>query len=139
MPIPYKILTRKDEITAKFFELLERHIEEIIAGKVEKMYKIKDFAALLFIHPTHFSNTIKLTTGHSPCHFAEERTMDEARKLLSETPMSITEISYKLTFNEPTNFTKFFKSFEGLTPKQYRHKIIESEINTINSETSTIL
>ena len=139
MPIPNKILTRKDEITSKFFELLEKHIEEILSGKVEKMYKIKDFAGLLFIHPTHFSNTIKLTTGHSPCHFAEERTMDEARKLLSETAMSIAEISYKLTFNEPTNFTKFFKSFEGVTPKQYRNKVIESEINTINSETSTIL
>ncbi len=123
MAIPQKILTRKDEITAKFFDLLEKHFEEILSGKREKMYRIKDFAALLFIHPTHFSNTIKLATGHSPCHFAEERTMEEARKMLSETPMSIAEISYKLTFNEPTNFTKFFKSFEGLTPKQYRKSL----------------
>ena len=131
MPIPHKILTRKDEITSRFFELLEKHIEEIMSGKVEKRFKIKDFAGLLFIHPTHFSNTIKLTTGYSPCHFAEERTMDEARKLLYDTSMSIAEISYKLTFNEPTNFTKFFKSFEGLTPKQYRNKILNSETSTI--------
>ncbi len=131
MPIPHKILTRKDEITAKFFNLLEKHFEEILSGKQDRMYKIKDFAALLFIHPTHFSNTIKLTTGYSPCHFAEERTMDEARKMLRETAMSIGEISYKLTFNEPTNFTKFFKSFEGITPKQFRNKIIESETSTI--------
>ena len=80
MAIPHKILTRKDEITAKFFQLLDQHITDILNGKTDKMYKIKDFASLLFIHPTHFSNTIKLTTGHSPCHFAEERTMDEARK-----------------------------------------------------------
>lgn len=139
MAIPHKILTRKDEITAKFFQLLDQHVIDILSGKTDKMYKIKDFASLLFIHPTHFSNTIKLTTGHSPCHFAEERTMDEARKMLSETPMTIAEISYKLTFNEPTNFTKFFKSFEGITSKQYRKKIIESEMLTINSETSTIL
>lgn len=123
MPIPHKILSRKDEITTTFFELLENHISDILAGKVERMFKIKDFAELLHIHPTHFSNTIKLTTGYSPCHFAEERTMDEARKLLSETSMSITQISYRLTFNEPTNFTKFFKSFEGITPKQFRKKI----------------
>jgi AraC family transcriptional regulator of adaptative response / methylphosphotriester-DNA alkyltransferase methyltransferase len=131
MPIPHKILTRKDEITSKFFELLEKHMDEIMSGKVEKLFKIKDFAALLFIHPTHFSNTIKLTTGYSPCHFAEEKTMDEARKLLNETTMSIAEISYKLTFNEPTNFTKFFKSFEGVTPKQYRKKFTDSETSTI--------
>lgn len=131
MPIPHKIFTRKDEITARFFELLDKHIAEIMAGKIDRMFKIKDFAALLFIHPTHFSNTIKLTTGHSPCHFAEEKTMHEAKKLLSETAISIAEISYKLTFNEPTSFTKFFKSFEGITPKQYRKKILESETSTI--------
>ncbi len=131
MAIPTKILTRKDEITAKFFVLLDQHMKEIMDGKVDKMYHIKDFAGLLFIHPTHFSNTIKLTTGHSPCYFAELRTMEEARKMLSETPMSIAEISYKLTFNEPTNFTKFFKSFEGITPRQYRNQIIESETSTI--------
>lgn len=120
MPIPHKILTRKDEITADFFKLLDEHINEILTGKTYKMYRIKDFAARLFIHPTHFSNTIKLTTGHSPCHFAEERTMIEARRMLNETTMSIADISYKLTFNEPTNFTKFFKSFEGVTPRQFR-------------------
>jgi AraC family transcriptional regulator of adaptative response / methylphosphotriester-DNA alkyltransferase methyltransferase len=125
MPIPHKILTRKDEITASFFKLLNQHMEDILAGRVEKMHHIKDFAALLFIHPTHFSNTIKLTTGHSPCYFAEERTIDEARKMLSETPMSIAEISYKLTFNEPTNFTKFFKSFEGITPREFRRLRVE--------------
>ncbi|RYG13338.1 MAG: AraC family transcriptional regulator [Chitinophagaceae bacterium] len=123
MAIPKKILTRKEEITADFFKLLEQHIEDILAGKTDKMHHIKDFAALLFIHPTHFSNTIKLTTGHSPCHFAEERTMDEARKMLANPALSISDISYKLTFNEPTNFTKFFKSFEGITPRQYRKKI----------------
>lgn len=122
MPIPQKILSRKDEITADFFKLLEEHIADILAGRVDNMYHIKDFAARLFVHPTHFSNTIKLTTGHSPCHFAEERTMDEARKLLLETTMSVAEVGYKLTFSEPTNFTKFFKSFEGVTPKQFRQQ-----------------
>jgi len=138
MAIPHKILTRKDEITADFFKLLEQHMEEILTEKVSKMHHIKDFAALLFIHPTHFSNTIKLTTGHSPCYFLEERTMAEAKRMLGETPMSIGQISYKLTFNEPTNFTKFFKALEGITPKRYRNNIIESERTTINSETTTI-
>ena len=138
MKIPHKVLTRKDEITANFFQLLDHHISAILSGKEDKMHHIKDFAALLFIHPTHFSNTIKLTTGYSPCHFLEERAIKEAKKMLSETPMSIAQIGYKLTFNEPTNFTKFFKSLTGITPKQYRNMVIESETSTIKSETSTI-
>jgi AraC-like DNA-binding protein len=126
MPIPQKILTRKDEITADFFKLLDQHISDILSGKVAKHYHIKDFAALLFIHPTHLSNTIKLTSGHSPCHFAEIKIIEEAKRMLSETAMPINQISYKLTFYDPTSFTKFFKSYEGITPKQYRKQFIEA-------------
>jgi AraC family transcriptional regulator of adaptative response / methylphosphotriester-DNA alkyltransferase methyltransferase len=131
MSIPHKILTRKDEITDRFFKLLDKHMEEILSGKTNKSYLIKDFAALLFIHPTHFSNTIKLTTGRSPCDFVEDRLMAEAKRMLSETPMPISEIGYKLTFQDPTNFTKFFKRFGGKTPRQYRNQFIESETATI--------
>ncbi|WP_199117293.1 AraC family transcriptional regulator [Pedobacter sp. ASV28] len=123
MAIPKKLLSRKDEITQDFFNLLDQHVEDILTGKIDRMYHIKDFAALLFIHPTHFSNTIKLSTGYSPCHFAEQRILQEARKMLVNTQKPIHEISYRLTFNEPTNFTKFFKSFEGITPKQYRKQL----------------
>ncbi|RWU07510.1 helix-turn-helix domain-containing protein [Pedobacter chitinilyticus] len=126
MPIPKKLLSRKEEITKDFFVLLDAHIEDILVGRTEKMYHIKDFASKLFIHPTHFSNTIKLTTGYSPCHFAEQRVMDEAKKMLSQTHKPINEISFNLTFTDPTNFTKFFKSFEGVTPKQYRRQLIEN-------------
>lgn len=123
MAIPKRLLSRKDEITQDFFNLLDQHVEDILTGKIDRMYHIKDFAALLFIHPTHFSNTIKLSTGYSPCHFAEQRILEEARKMLANTQKPIHEISYRLTFNEPTNFTKFFKSFEGITPKQYRKQL----------------
>jgi len=130
MPVPKKILTRKDEITADFFALLDKHINDILTGEVQQMFHIKDFASRLYIHPTHFSNTIKLSTGKSPCDFVEKRIMEEAKKMLRHTAMPIADICYRLTFNEPTNFTKFFKAMEGMTPKQYRKQFIESEVLT---------
>lgn len=120
MPLPQKILTRKHEITAQFFNLLDQHIDDILAGKINYAYKIKDFAARLFIQPTHFSNTIKLTTKRSPYDFVEERLVAEAKRMLSETSMSMTEISHALTFQDSANFTKFFKRVEGKTPDEYR-------------------
>ncbi|WP_428665569.1 helix-turn-helix domain-containing protein [Runella sp.] len=131
MAIPQRILTRKDEITANFFRLLDNHIRDILDGKLDDTYHIKDFAELLHIHPTHFSNTIKLTTGKSPCDFVEERLMEEARRMLSETAMPIADICYALTFQQPTNFTKFFKTFQGITPREYRNQFINTEILTI--------
>ncbi|XZF15560.1 helix-turn-helix domain-containing protein [Chitinophagaceae bacterium MMS25-I14] len=131
MLIPQKLLYRKDEITSSFLTLLEEHIKDILDGRVDYVYHIKDFAAKLNIHSSHFSSIVKLVTGKSPSDFIEQRLMREAKKLLCETTLSISDICYRLNFNEPTNFTKFFKAMTGITPRQYRMEMAEAEILTI--------
>jgi AraC family transcriptional regulator of adaptative response / methylphosphotriester-DNA alkyltransferase methyltransferase len=117
--IPKKIFDRQNEITAEYFTVVEQHMNDFISGKATEFLEIRDFAAQMFIHPTHLSNTIKLTTGKSPCHFFEERIVNIAKNKLEENKMSITEIAHFLTF-DPSNFTKFFKRFVNQTPTQYR-------------------
>lgn len=124
MPIPKKILLRKDEITADFLKLTDTHIDNLLKGKVSHKFHASDFAALLFIHPRHLSNTIKLTTGKSPCDLVEERIITEASRFLTETKMPIAEIGQVFCYDEPTNFTKFFKGMTGITPLQFRKKAI---------------
>jgi AraC-like DNA-binding protein len=119
--LPRKILSRQTEITNGFLEEVDKHIADILSGRVEKMYHIKDVAAVLHIHPVHLSNTIKLTTGQSPCWFFEEKLMTEARKMLQEDRFTIAQIADQLTF-DTSNFTKFFKRFEGVTPSAYRQR-----------------
>jgi AraC family transcriptional regulator of adaptative response / methylphosphotriester-DNA alkyltransferase methyltransferase len=124
MALPKKILTRKDEITADFFKLIDKHILDLLNNKVNHKFHASDFAALLFIHPRHLSNTIKLATGKSPCDFVEERIIAEAERFLSETKMSVAEIGQVFCYDEPTNFTKFFKGMTGITPLQFRKKAV---------------
>jgi AraC-like DNA-binding protein len=122
MPVlPQKYQTRKAEITATFIEAVNKHIDQILDGSIDQMYHIKDFASQMFIHPVHLSNTIKLHTNHAPCYFFEKRLMEEARKMLRNPRMTITDVADKLTFDN-SNFTKFFKRFEGVTPSQYRQQ-----------------
>lgn len=119
--LPKKILARQQEITAAFLRHVDQHLDDILKGKAADMFEIRDFAALQFIHPTHLSNTIKLSTGKSPCDFVEAKIMDICRALLRNTDQPVAEIAARLTF-DPSNFTKFFKRFEGLTPRQYREQ-----------------
>jgi AraC family transcriptional regulator of adaptative response / methylphosphotriester-DNA alkyltransferase methyltransferase len=135
--IPKKLLARQHEITADFLKLIDVHLDDIMAERRADMWEIRDFADHLHIHPTHLSNTIKLATGKAPCYFFESRLMDISRKLLAETTMSIGEIAIKLTY-DPSNYTKFFKHFEGITPKQYREKLQLQQYQTQNTETVTI-
>jgi AraC-like DNA-binding protein len=124
-PIPKKILARQHEITADFLIAVDKHLDDIMENRVMDMMEIRDFADDLHIHPTHLSNTIKLTTGKAPCYFFEEKIMNIAKKLLQDTSVPIAEIASQLTF-DPSNFTKFFKRFEGITPKQYREEMFIS-------------
>lgn len=124
-PIPKKILARQHEIFADYMKEIDIHLDDVMHDRAEYMFEIRDFAEKLFIHPTHLSNTIKLTTGKSPCFFFEEKIMDIARKMLKE-HIPINEVATKLTF-DPSNFTKFFKRFEGLTPKQYKEQMYAAE------------
>jgi AraC family transcriptional regulator of adaptative response / methylphosphotriester-DNA alkyltransferase methyltransferase len=121
-PIPKKLLARQHEITADFLREVDRHLADIVAGRTTEMFEIRDFAGVLCVHPTHLSNTIKLATGHSPCYFFEARIMDVARQLLRDSSRSVADIAANLTY-DPSNFTKFFKRFEGSTPKQYREQV----------------
>jgi AraC-like DNA-binding protein len=126
-PIPRKILARQHEIFADYLKELDKHLDDVVHERVTGMYEIRDIAGILHIHPTHLTNTIKLTTGKPPCFFFEEKIMAIAKGMLQQ-HKPIKEVAFKLTF-DASNFTKFFKRFEGVTPKEYRERIFEEALD----------
>lgn len=136
MKVPRKIAARQHEITRDFLQEIDKHLDDILAGRCTDMYEIRDIAAILHIDPRHLSNTIKLSTGQAPCFFFEEKIMHISRELLRENKMSISEIAIRLTY-DPSNFTKFFKRFSGQTPKQFREAWLEEQ-RLQKTETVTI-
>lgn len=136
MKLPKKIMARQHEIVADYLRAIDIHLADILAGRAIEMYEIRDLAREIHIHPTHLSNTIKLTTGKAPCFFYEEKILVIAKDLLLNTNAPIAAIAEKLTY-DPSNFTKFFKHFEGITPKQFREHAALSK-NSQKTETITI-
>ncbi|MCF6402852.1 AraC family transcriptional regulator [Chitinophaga filiformis] len=117
--IPKKYISRKEEIYQDFLRLLDEHLADIVAERTDKMKELRDFAEALFIHPTHLSNVIKEHTGYHPCFFYEGKLLKLAKELLLNNKRSVADVAYLLTY-DPSNFTKWFKSFEGVTPSQFR-------------------
>lgn len=60
----------------------------------------------------HFNSSLK--------KILQNRLMQEARKLLLSSELSVSEIAYKLNFEDNSYFNKVFKSKTGLTPKRFR-------------------
>src|SRR4028119_2175386 len=103
---------RQQEIINQYLFELDKHIADLKAARAESTFENKDLADLLFIHPTHLSNTIHEVLGKSPCDIYEERLIALSKELLLESNRPISQIAANLTF-DPSNFTKFFKRFTG--------------------------
>jgi AraC family transcriptional regulator, regulatory protein of adaptative response / methylphosphotriester-DNA alkyltransferase methyltransferase len=110
---------RQKQIVKQYLQLLDAHMQQMKNGEAEKALEIKDFAAQLFVHPGHLSNTIKEVTGQSTCDLYEMRLLDIAKELLLTSTDSIASIARRMTY-DPSNFTKFFKNYTGVTPKVFR-------------------
>lgn len=123
------ISVRQKEIVASYLQQLDLHLSDLKVGLAEKTFEIKDLADLLFVSPKHLSNTIQEVLGKSPCDIYEERLIEISKELLLTTNKPISHIAQTLTY-DPSNFTKFFKSFEGKTPKQFRELNSKTELLT---------
>jgi AraC family transcriptional regulator, regulatory protein of adaptative response / methylphosphotriester-DNA alkyltransferase methyltransferase len=122
-PVVATVSIRAQEIVEKYQQVLDQHIDDLRHGRAEKTFEIQDFADLLHIHPTHLSNTLHQTLGQSPCDLYENRLLALAQELLRDMRKPVGEIARQLYY-DPSNFTKFFKAYTGITPKQYRQNLL---------------
>ncbi len=131
-------MKRSEEITILYIDAIDRHLDDLINTMADEMFEIENFAAILFIDVKHLSNTIKKATGFSACGIYQVKIMERALRLLSDQSLSIREIALILTF-EPSQFTKWFKRFAEITPKEYRNRLLNANQTNVNSEMMTIL
>ena len=66
-------------------------------------------------------------TGITPSEYLRIKRIKFAEHLLRSGDLNISEIAYKVGFNNPRYFTKYFQEAYGVTPSQYRKNLSESE------------
>ncbi len=114
--------TRSKEITDTYFKFLDKHIADVVSGEATDFLEINQIAAELFVSHKHLTDTVQKETGNHPCYFYDLKIIEKAKQMLLETDQSISEIAKILTY-DPSNFTKFFKKWEGKTPGQFRKEM----------------
>jgi AraC-like DNA-binding protein len=63
---------------------------------------------------------LKAVTGWSVNSLIREIRIKEAKRLLINSELNISEISYQLGFSDPLYFSKYFKKEVGVAPVNYR-------------------
>lgn len=107
-----KLRTQSIDTIREYNYLVEQHFRT--------KHTVKEYAALLFKSPKTLSNQFKKYGDITPQQFIQNRIMLEARRSLTYTEKSISEIGFELGFSDIQAFSRFFSNQEGCSPQNFR-------------------
>ncbi|WP_078381990.1 helix-turn-helix transcriptional regulator [Sutcliffiella halmapala] len=86
--------------------------------------KLNDVARIACLSPNHFLRTYSQLYGKTPHQHISEFRIQKAKQLLAELDNTMTDITFELGFQSSPSFSKMFKQYVGISPKEYRKKVI---------------
>lgn len=95
---------------------------DYINRNIYREVSLNDLAKLLNITPTYLSRLFKKEVEISFSEYIQRERIEEAKKLLLLTSYPLSDICAWLNFNDQSYFTRVFKKFTSMTPKQYREQ-----------------
>ena len=101
-------------LVKRFTMLIEEHYLEFGA--------IRQYADALHVSERQLNEAAKRSMGRTASQLVQERVALEAKRLLSNTGLSIAEIAFQLNFEDPSYFARFFKKHTGCTAGDFRKK-----------------
>lgn len=107
---------------------LLKNFEKLIEKNYLSMRLPKQYAELLFITPNHLNALCNEALGKSAGDLIRNRIALEAKRMLINFSLTVTEIAYALNFEDNSYFCKFFKKQSGMSPDNFR-KHIYKDIN----------
>ena len=102
--------------------LLISQAVEYIGSHLAGAASLNDISGALHVSKAYLSTLFKREMNTTVTDFVTKQRMKEAKKLLLETDMLVSEIYLKVGYQSDKYFIKVFKELEGITPLAYRKK-----------------
>ena len=101
-----------------------RAVERVITsarGRLCEPISLRDMSRVAYLSAFHFNRVFHQITGLPPAKFISAMRLDEAKRLLLNTNLSITDISFEVGYNSLSTFTHRFTQRVGLGPREFRY------------------
>ncbi|HHU33496.1 MAG TPA: response regulator [Clostridia bacterium] len=98
----------------KALNYIHEHYNEAIS--------LADVAGQVHRSPEHFSRLFKEVTGENFSVYLINYRLIQARHLLVNTDLKITEIAFKVGYQNPSYFSRLYKKYMGITPEEERRQ-----------------
>ncbi|MDR1200931.1 MAG: response regulator [Tannerellaceae bacterium] len=118
-----KMKLPEGERTSPDQQFLEKAIA-IVEENIENIdFSVQEFQEAMVLSGSMLYRKLKALTGLSPNEFIRSIRLKKACVLLSEEQYNISEVAYKVGFNDPKYFSNCFKKEFGKTPSEYQKNI----------------
>ncbi len=117
--------TRKklhNQLSNDFYKLLEAYYIDNTTNEVQQP-TVQYFADKLNVTPNYLSDTIRHYFGKPALTIIHEFIIEEAKRQLNKTNLTISEISYCLGFEYPNYFSRLFKQKTNFSPTEFRKSV----------------
>jgi AraC family transcriptional regulator len=96
--------------------------EKRVAQYIEE--HLSEDISLATLSPYHFVRSFKQSFGLPPHRYMSRLRVEQAKALLANPAMSVTQVGFNLGFSETSSFTTTFRKHTGLTPTAYRRGLV---------------
>lgn len=100
------------EIMKKAVNFISQHYTETLT--------LDEVAGHVHLNPAYFSTMFKKEVGLSFKEYLNHVRIEESKRLLTNSNFSIIDIAIAVGFEDQSYFSKVFKKYTGMTPKQFR-------------------
>lgn len=95
-------------------------VKNYIRSHLDENLTRESLAAMVYLTPDYLSHLFKRETGFSLTNYIIYERIEEAKRLLAGTGQSIGDIATRCGFQNISYFSKQFKRFAGMTPREFR-------------------
>lgn len=103
----------KNVLTEMYNDILYRYYEKL---------KIYDYAKKYHFNPNYLSRVFKNEYGKSFIDLLLETRIEKAKELLVNAEFKIVDISATVGYDDYAHFSKIFKEYTGISPREFREK-----------------
>jgi len=105
----------------------ERAVVGYIEEHLSEQINLGTLAQLTRLSPHHFCRAFKRSFGVPPHQYHVQRRIEQAKLLLADRAISVTEIGLTLGYSQTSSFSVAFRKMTGWTPSEYSREFKSSE------------
>jgi AraC-like DNA-binding protein len=107
-------------------ELIQKLTQIVLENLNKEQFGVTELAKQVGMNRSHLYRKIIVRTKKSISQFIREIRLTEALKILKEENVTVSEVAYRVGFNNPSYFNSCFHDHYGFPPGEVKHVNLEN-------------